>query len=117
MHKPVSGQGGPETRPPAGRPGPRPTLGGPTTVGTGFTDRELRRLESELHPDATDENPFVENVQWLKKGTVFVRPRLVTDVEYTEMTNEGILRHPSYKGLRDDKPAIDVVREEPVVAG
>ena len=77
-------------------------------VGTGFTDKELRRLESVLKPTVTDENPFVENVQWLKKGTVFVQPRLVTDVEYTEMTNDGILRHPSYKGERIDKSPADV---------
>ena len=77
-------------------------------VGTGFTDKELRRLESLLGGIRTDENPFVENVQHLKKGTVFVEPRLVTDVEYTERTNEGILRHPSYKGERIDKTPADV---------
>lgn len=77
-------------------------------VGTGFTDRELRRLESVLGAIRTDENPFTENVQYLKKGTVFVEPRLVTDVEYTERTNEGILRHPSYKGERIDKTPADV---------
>jgi bifunctional non-homologous end joining protein LigD len=77
-------------------------------VGTGFTDRELRRLESVLGPTRTDENPFVENVQYLKRGTVFVEPRIVTDVEYTERTNEGILRHPSYKGERIDKSPEDV---------
>jgi len=44
----------------------------------------------------------------VKKGTVFVEPRIVTDVEYTERTNEGILRHPSYKGERIDKSPADV---------
>ena len=77
-------------------------------VGTGFTDKELRRLESVLGAMRTDENPFIENVQYLKKGTTFVEPRLVTDVEYTERTNEGILRHPSYKGERIDKTPEDV---------
>jgi bifunctional non-homologous end joining protein LigD len=77
-------------------------------VGTGFTDKELRRLESVLTPLRTDENPFVQNVSYVKKGTVFVEPRLVTDVEYTERTNEGILRHPSYKGERIDKTPADV---------
>ena len=88
-----------------------PVSGGLTyvgNVGTGFTDRELRRLESVLGPLRTDENPYVDNVQYLKKGTVFVEPRLVTDVEYTERTNEGILRHPSYKGERIDKTPKDV---------
>jgi bifunctional non-homologous end joining protein LigD len=88
-----------------------PVTGGLTyvgNVGTGFTDKELRRLEGVLGPMRTDENPFVENSQYLKKGTVFVEPRLVTDVEYTERTNEGILRHPSYKGERIDKSPADV---------
>jgi bifunctional non-homologous end joining protein LigD len=89
-----------------------PVAGGGLTyvgnVGTGFTDRELRRLESVLGPLRTDENPYVDNVQYLKKGTVFVEPRLVTDVEYTERTKEGILRHPSYKGERIDKTPADV---------
>jgi len=80
-------------------------------VGTGFTDRELRRLESVLGPLRTDENPFTRNVQHLKKGTVFVAPRMVTDVEYTERTTEGILRHPSYKGERIDKSPADVKTE------
>ena len=39
---------------------------------------------------------------------MFVEPQLVTDVEYTERTNEGILRHPSYKGERIDKSPQDV---------
>lgn len=81
-------------------------------VGTGFTDKELARLESVLRPAITDENPFVENVAYLKKGTIFVAPRMVTDVEYTERTNEGVLRHPSYKGERIDKSPSDVNTDE-----
>lgn len=77
-------------------------------VGTGFTDRELRRLESTLRPAVTDVNPFTDNVGHLKRGTVFVTPRLVTDIEYTERTSDGILRHPSYKGERIDKSPADV---------
>jgi bifunctional non-homologous end joining protein LigD len=42
-----------------------------------------------------------------------VEPELVAEVEFTEWTREGILRHPAYKGLRDDKPAQQVVRERP----
>ncbi|MEA3019077.1 MAG: bifunctional non-ous end joining protein LigD [Actinomycetota bacterium] len=77
-------------------------------VGTGFTDHELRRLDAALRPTVTDENPFTRNVSYIKKGTVFVEPLLVADVEYTERTNEGILRHPSYKGERIDKSPADV---------
>jgi bifunctional non-homologous end joining protein LigD len=42
---------------------------------------------------------------------IFVEPELVAEIEFTEWTREGILRNPAYKGLRDDKPATDVVRE------
>ena len=43
----------------------------------------------------------------------WVEPRLVAEVEFTEWTGDGLLRHPSYKGLRDDKDARQVVRERP----
>ena len=46
------------------------------------------------------------------KGANWVEPRLVAEVEFTEWTREGILRHPSYKGLRDDKDPREVVRED-----
>jgi bifunctional non-homologous end joining protein LigD len=45
---------------------------------------------------------------------VFVEPELVAEIEFTEWTKERILRHPAYKGLRDDKPAEAVVREVPI---
>ena len=47
------------------------------------------------------------------RHAIFVEPELVAEVEFTEWTKEGILRHPAYRGLRDDKPAQDVVRELP----
>jgi bifunctional non-homologous end joining protein LigD len=43
----------------------------------------------------------------------FVRPGLVAEIEFCEWTNAGSLRHPSYKGLREDKDAREVVRERP----
>ena len=47
-----------------------------------------------------------------RSDVIWVEPQLVCEVEFAEWTRAGTLRHPSYKGLRDDKPAIDVVREE-----
>jgi bifunctional non-homologous end joining protein LigD len=44
-------------------------------------------------------------------GPVWVDPLLVCEVEFTEWTREGTLRQPSFKGLRDDKPPGEVVRE------
>ena len=77
-------------------------------VGTGFTNDELRRLEGVLRPLVVTATPYTENVRLVKKGTVFVAPEVVVDVEYTERTDEGILRHPSYKGQRIDKSPEDV---------
>ena len=81
-------------------------------VGTGFTMRELTRLASVLGPLAVDESPFEPAPpRPIARVAHYVRPELVAEVEFGEWTSEGILRHPSYLGLRDDKNPTDVVRE------
>src|SRR4029079_1743917 len=50
------------------------------------------------------------------KGAHWVKPTLVAQVQFAEWTPDGHLRHPSFKGLRADKAAKDVVREEPAAA-
>jgi bifunctional non-homologous end joining protein LigD len=89
----------------------RPVLRYAGKVGTGFTEAELTRLQSLLEPLAVDSSPFVGRHP--PRGARFVRPELVAEIEFTEWTRDGMLRHPSYKGLRDDKAAGDVVRETP----
>lgn len=82
------------------------------SVGTGFTDRMLDELLRMLQPLARDDSPFEGGA--IPRGTRFVEPRLVCEVEFTEWTSRtGQLRHPSYKGLRDDKDPQQVVREYP----
>jgi bifunctional non-homologous end joining protein LigD len=76
-------------------------------VGTGFTDAELKRLEERLGPCVRDTSPFTGGGT-PKKRSVFVEPELVVEVVFTERTDEGILRHPSYKGIRIDKGRSDV---------
>ena len=76
-------------------------------VGTGFTDAELRRLEERLQPCIRETSPFTGGGT-PKKKSVFVEPELVVEVVFTERTDEGILRHPSYKGIRIDKGRSDV---------
>ena len=73
-------------------------------VGTGFSGGELDRVMALLDALATDRCPFETPPK--TPGTAhWVRPVLVAQVRYTEMTDEGRLRHPAYLGLRDDKPA------------
>jgi bifunctional non-homologous end joining protein LigD len=80
-------------------------------VGTGFSERELERLERLLAPLTREDSPFTAGEK-PPRGAVFCEPALVAEVEFREWTAGGSLRAPSYKGLRDDKPAREVVREE-----
>ena len=71
-------------------------------VGTGFDAKERARLERRLAPLARERAPF-EGKRG-PRGARYVEPRLVAEVEFTEWTNDGVLRHPSYKGLVEDEP-------------
>jgi len=79
-------------------------------VGTGFDTAELVRLMKIMAPleqrTATVEAPRTE-----VRGARWLRPKLVAEIAFTEMTNEGTLRHPSYLGLREDKKPEAVVLE------
>ena len=79
-------------------------------VGTGFTESTLKTLQRELEPLRRDGSPF--SGRQPPKGTVFVEPRLVAEVEFREWTRAGTLRAPSFKGLRYDKDPQDCIREE-----
>jgi bifunctional non-homologous end joining protein LigD len=82
-------------------------------VGTGFTMRTLVELEKQLTPLETDACPFTPEPPraWTGPGRHWVKPRLVGEVTFSEWTNDGRLRHPSFQGLRADKRPRDVVRE------
>lgn len=80
-------------------------------VGTGFTAATLALLADRLAP-LRRETPVLTDVPREHARTaVWVEPVLVVDVDYAEWTHEGRLRHPSYKGLRDDVDPASVVRE------
>jgi DNA ligase D-like protein (predicted ligase) len=81
-------------------------------VGTGFGHETLRDLGSRMRELEQEESPF-EPFKPIPPGTRWVRPELVGQVGFAEWTRDGRLRHPRYIGLRDDKPARDVVREVP----
>jgi bifunctional non-homologous end joining protein LigD len=80
-------------------------------VGTGFTERTLDDLGRRLARLQTDGNPFTPKPK-LPRDAVFVEPRLVAEVEFREWTREGIMRAPSFKGLREDKDPEEVIRED-----
>ena len=80
-------------------------------VGTGFSDAELDRLAALLAPLKRERSPFTAGER-PPRGSVFCEPRLVAEIEFTAWTAAGSLRHPSYKGLREDKDPNEVVREE-----
>ena len=84
-------------------------------VGTGFNDALLTSLTTELEKRATDKPPFVNPPTGAEgRRAHWVKPELVGEVSFTEWTRDGTLRHPSFEGLRADKPARDIVREQPV---
>jgi bifunctional non-homologous end joining protein LigD len=80
-------------------------------VGTGFGRRTLLDLRERLDGLRESASPFDGPVR--EAGARWVRPELVAQIAFTEWTRDGMLRHPRYLGLRDDKKPRDVVRERP----
>lgn len=81
-------------------------------VGTGFTERSLRELGTMLEPLQRKDSPFATAIPRKDLvGATWVRPEVVGEVRFSEWTRDGRLRHPAWRGLRDDKAPTDVVRE------
>ena len=80
-------------------------------VGTGFSDDLLERLRQRMEGMARKTSPFDDEVD--EKDVTWVTPALVAEIGFTEWTGDGRLRHPRFKGLREDKAAEDVRRETP----
>lgn len=80
-------------------------------VGTGFTEATLNKLFTLLTPLRRETNPFSSKPP--KPDAIFVEPKLVCEVQFTEWTQGHTMRHPAFKGLRMDKEATEVVREIP----
>ena len=80
-------------------------------VGTGFSGKLIQELRDRMKPLEVDKAP-VEVPRADRKGAHYIKPELVAEIAFTEFTDDGILRHPSFLGLREDKPASDVVSRE-----
>ncbi len=90
-------------------------------IGTGFNDKQQREMLGQFKPLVADKPPFAREPDYNKpsrfnprpaKATVtWLKPKLVCEVSFAEMTSDGIMRHPSFEGMRVDKKAKDVTRE------
>ena len=95
-------------------------------VGTGFNRKIQQDLMKRFEPLVTDEVPFTYEPDINKPSrfrpnppkakAVYLKPQLVCEVSFTEMTSDGIMRHPSFEGMRTDKKAKEVKREIPEAA-
>ncbi len=78
-------------------------------VGTGFSEQDLAELTKRLKPLERKKNPFASGRG--PRAARYVEPSLVAEIEFRELTGDGLVRHGSFKGLREDKPAGEVVLE------
>lgn len=83
-------------------------------VGTGFSNKLRADLKKTLDRIARPIKPFAEIPKDPDlRRAVWVEPKLVGEVEFSEWTNDNVIRHPSFQGMREDKKAIEVIRENP----
>ena len=80
-------------------------------VGTGFSVAALKSLYETMQPLRAEKKPFGQKVKH-ENETIWLVPKLVGEVKFTEWTSEGEMRHPTFLGLRTDKKALDVTREQ-----
>lgn len=93
-------------------------------IGTGFSVELQKEMLKKLQSLEREKTPFTELPDVNKPSrfrpdppnasAVWVKPELVCEVSYTEVTADGLMRHPSFEGLRTDKPALKVEEERPV---
>ncbi len=90
-------------------------------VGTGFSDALQKEMLIAFHPHEVHKSPFDVVPDYNKSSrfrphppkasVTWLKPELVGEITFTEITEDGVFRHPAFKGMRPDKPAREVVRE------
>jgi bifunctional non-homologous end joining protein LigD len=80
-------------------------------VGTGFDHETLSSLGQRMRSLARDSSPFADPASIRERDVTWIAPELVAQLGFTEWTTAGRLRHPRFQGLREDKPAGEVIRE------
>ncbi len=86
-------------------------------TGTGFTHKSQRLIRERLESLRSDDMPFAAVDTAARRGALWVQPKLVAEVAFRTWTKDAIVRQASFKGLREDKPATEVRREEPAQTG
>lgn len=91
-------------------------------VGTGFNDKMQRELVRRFRPLIIKKSPLGEEPDYNKPSpfrphpphaaATWLKPELVCEVNFSEITEDGVFRHPSFAGMREDKPAREVVPEK-----
>lgn len=83
------------------------------SVGTGWSRQLGRSIMAAVQRNGRDDSPFVAVPRPDAKDAKWADPKLVAEVQFTTWTRDGRVWHPSFKGMREDKPAKEVKREEP----
>ena len=91
-------------------------------IGTGFTVKLQKEMMEKFEPLIIPDSPFANEPDVNQPSrfrpnppkaiAVWLKPELICEVSYREMTNDGVMRHPSFRGLREDKKATEVVLEK-----